>query len=253
MKRIITLVISLSFGHFNYAQSGKIIYDVKQNMEVIFGGEVEVKNLPDGMAEMFSEPQNFSKELLFHDGVSLYRDKKGEEMEDLNYSSDDGSIEIRIFQEEVPEILYVDHHSSKIIHQKGIMGKPFVIKDSFENLPWKITSEKVKFLNYECIKATYEEDDKLIVAWFTPEIAPYLGPSKYHSLPGTILLLNINDGETEFKAREIIKDDFSSEINAPKKGKKVSQKEYDEIKLEKEKEMREQMGNMEKRIEIDNH
>lgn len=171
-------------------------------------------------------------------------------MEDLNFKSDDGSIEIKIARDQVEDVLYVDHNSKSKIHQTGIMGKPFIIKDNLDKLPWKITTEKVKYLDYECTKAVYEDGDRIVVAWFTPQIAPFIGPGKYHSLPGTILLLNVNDGETEFKAREVVMEDVSKEIEAPKKGKKVTQEEYDKIKEEKEKEMMEQMGNMTKRVEI---
>ncbi len=250
MKNIITIVIALGFGQFNYAQSGRITYDVTQKLQIMLGGEEEDPGLPEGMADMFPDEQTYSKELLFQDGITLYRDKKGEEMEDLNFKSDDGSIEIKIARDETEDILYVDHSKKEKIHQTGIMGKPFIIKDDLDKLPWKITNEKVKYLDYECTKAVYEEDDKIVVAWFTPQIAPFIGPGKYHSLPGTVLLLNINDGETEFKAREVVMEDVSSEIKAPKKGKKVSQEEYDKIKEEKEKEMMEQMGNMTKRVEI---
>lgn len=77
-----------------------------------------------------------------------------------------------------------------------------------------------------------------ITAWYTPEIPISQGPENYYGLPG--LILEISDGKTTVLCSKVvlnIKD--KKEIKAPKKGKPVTQAEYDKIVKEKMEEMRE--------------
>lgn len=83
-----------------------------------------------------------------------------------------------------------------------------------------------------------ENQNKEIVAWYTPEIPVSNGPGEYWGLPG--LILEVSAGNTAILCSKIIinpKDKI--EIEAPKKGKVVSQEEYDEIMADKMKEMQE--------------
>lgn len=252
MRTFISIFITCCFGSFTFGQSGIITYQVEQKLEITMDGDGEA-GLSAAFKSMMPESQSFTKELLFNNNISLFRDQKGGESGDLELSSEDGSIQIKLStRDEVGEELYLDHNSKKKFHKKGIMGKPFIINDDLTKLNWKITTEKVKYLDYVCLKAIFEDGDNLVVAWFTPEIAPNLGPDKYHSLPGTILLLNINDGFTEYRATEIILQPLNEKLEKPSKGKKVSQEEFDEIKAEKDAEMQEMTGNRMKKIEIRN-
>ena len=75
-----------------------------------------------------------------------------------------------------------------------------------------------------------------ITAWYTPQIPVSTGPGNYHGLPG--LILEVNDGTETVVCNKIIlnpKDDI--DISEPKKGKEVTQSEFDEIMKKKMKEM----------------
>jgi len=77
-----------------------------------------------------------------------------------------------------------------------------------------------------------------IIAWYTPEIPVNQGPENYWGLPG--LILEVNDGRTTILCSKIVlnaKDKV--EIKPSKKGKVVSQKEYDETVIKKMEEFRE--------------
>ncbi|MCB0442777.1 MAG: GLPGLI family protein [Flavobacterium sp.] len=77
-----------------------------------------------------------------------------------------------------------------------------------------------------------------ITAWYTPDIPINQGPENYWGLPG--LILEVSDGKTVILCSKVVlntKD--KKEIKAPKRGKEVSQAEYDKIVLEKMTEMRE--------------
>ena len=80
--------------------------------------------------------------------------------------------------------------------------------------------------------------EKVITAWYTPEIPVSQGPGKYWGLPG--LILEVNDGRSAILCTKIVLNpDEKIEIKEPAKGKKVNQKEYDEILSEKMEEMSE--------------
>lgn len=144
------------------------------------------------------------------------------------------------------------------VSEKDIFGKEFLVQDSLPKWEWKLESETKKIGNYTCHKATilipvseedlkaYEENkkfqannkttfiqiqepkEKIITAWYTPEIPVSQGPDEYWGLPG--LILEVNDGKKMALCSKIILNPKEkSEIKRPKKGKKVNQKEFEEI------------------------
>ena len=83
-----------------------------------------------------------------------------------------------------------------------------------------------------------EMTERIITAWYTPQIPVSNGPAKYQGLPG--LILEIHDGKlTIICSQIVINPEEKVEIVEPSKGKKVSQEEYDGIMDEKTKEMME--------------
>jgi len=78
----------------------------------------------------------------------------------------------------------------------------------------------------------------IVTAWYTPEIPVNQGPENYWGLPG--LILEINDGRTTILCSKIVLNaKEKAEIKPSKKGKVVSQKEYDETVIKKMEEFRE--------------
>ena len=162
---------------------------------------------------------------------------------------------------------------------KEFMGKEFLVKDALPQLEWKMESETKVVGGYTCYKATAvkpvdgsdfrnmrakdetKKDDKkeekekstnfmdgfempkeiLITAWYTPEIPVNQGPEGYWGLPG--LILEVNDGKTIILCSKVVMNaKEKAEIKAPKVGKEVTKKEYDEIVTAKMKEMQEMGG-----------
>ena len=88
-----------------------------------------------------------------------------------------------------------------------------------------------------CQEAVCYKDDKKIIAWFTPAIPISSGPLDYGNLPGMILEVDIAEGTRLITATSIDKEPIEvSNMVKPKKGKKVSQEEFDKIMEEKMKE-----------------
>ncbi len=157
---------------------------------------------------------------------------------------------------------YKDFKKKQYITDLDIFGKEFLVTDVLEKFDWKITNEQKKIGIYTCSKAeimipvtaeeikNYDElkkkqesnttsffvlsepKEKSIEAWYTMEIPVSNGPGKYWGLPG--LILEIHEGETTFLCSKIVLNtEEKIEIKAPKNGKKVSQKEYNEIEKKK--------------------
>lgn len=158
---------------------------------------------------------------------------------------------------------------------KEFMGKDFLVKDSLIRYNWKMDGETRVIGGYNCFKATAvieasktdfrnfrpkKNDDKNddskktdgkktnffdqidmpkeinITAWYTTDIPVSQGPEGYWGLPG--LILEVNDGKTTILCSKIVLNPKDKvEINAPNKGKVVTQKEYDETVTNKMQEL----------------
>lgn len=78
----------------------------------------------------------------------------------------------------------------------------------------------------------------VVTAWYSPDIPINQGPENYWGLPG--LILEVSDGKTVILCSKIvINPKEKKEIKAPKKGKLVTQSEYDKIVGDKMEEWRE--------------
>ena len=202
-------------------------------------------DLPDGidLSGMIPESQSFNKELLFDQGKAIYRDSKTNENTDQEFTSDDGSLQIKFETTNEEDILFTDLKEKKSVHKRDLMGKAFLVEDIIKKTKWKLTGEKLKYLGYECQKAISTDGEKEIIAWFTPQIPVQHGPSSFNQLPGMVLMITTADQSMEIKATEIVLgSEFSEDIKMPTKGKKVSNEEFIEISEEKMKEMQEMMG-----------
>lgn len=172
------------------------------------------------------------------------------------------------------DILYKNTKEDRYTSSNETFGKLFLIQDELQKHDWKLENETKNIGEYTCHKATKtftrkesvssfssfsingkdkdKDKDKeekkepetkevtvTVTAWYTPQIPVSTGPDIYHGLPG--LILEVNDGRTTTVCSKIEinpKDGF--DINEPKKGKKVNQKEYDEIIKKKTEEQMEQ-------------
>ncbi|MGQ2982750.1 GLPGLI family protein [Flavobacterium sp.] len=149
------------------------------------------------------------------------------------------------------------------ISENDMYGKEFLVTDTLTKYDWKLENETKKIGNYTCYKATHtikavplteeekkrreekkvnilgdaEPKDLVITAWYAPEIPVSHGPGNYWGLPG--LILEVSDNNRQILCTKVIlnpKEKF--EVKAPKKGQKVTQKEFTEIMNKKGEEMR---------------
>lgn len=172
---------------------------------------------------------------------------------------------------------YKDVKAKSYTVDKEFMGKEFLVVDSLPKLNWKLEQETKQIGGYNCFKATavkqasktdfrnfrpknndkkdeakktsgdtktnFEDNFEIpkeitVTAWYTPEIPVNQGPENYWGLPG--LILEVNDGKTVILCSKIVLNaKEKAEIKPSKKGKVVSQKEYDETVIKKMEEFRE--------------
>jgi GLPGLI family protein len=121
--------------------------------------------------------------------------------------------------------------------QASVMGKSFLITDSLKKINWKLTGEGKQINKMNCQKATTTVGKYDVEAWFALEIPVSSGPANYWGLPGLIIELKEKGGRT-FTFKEF-KDEKPSDdqLMMSTEGKKVSQKEYEEILAQKTKEL----------------
>ncbi|HET9053942.1 MAG TPA: GLPGLI family protein, partial [Cyclobacteriaceae bacterium] len=78
-----------------------------------------------------------------------------------------------------------------------------------------------------------------VTAWYTDQIRPSLGPERYNTLPGTVLALDVNNGERVIVARNIeLRELKKGELKTPEAGTTVTQAEFQKIQEEQMERMR---------------
>ena len=231
MKVIVTVLLAL-LPIAAFAQQGTVTYTeaVKLNIE-----------LPPEMAEMAKDmpsSQTSTKALLFTESASLMKDAPAEEDEASSFEGHGDNVSFKMKFETDESEIYHNMDSGDLVEKRSFMGRTFRISGGDDNLQWKLTGEQSEFLGYACQKAIAMDDTVEVVAWFTPEIPVSAGPAEFFGLPGLVLVVDVDSGQRTYTATKVSLDDVDAgEIIPPKKGKKVTQEEFQEIFDEKMAEM----------------
>lgn len=277
MKTLFFTSIILFFSYSSFSQNFQgIAYYSSQTKMKDFNFSMEGMT-PDVKAEMMNKLKKaFEKSyiLTFTKNESIFQEE--EKLAAPKPTS--GGVHVESgFSEKNSSKLYKDFKKKLYVTDLDIFGKEFLVTDELEKFHWKVTNEQKKIGNYSCNKAQiiipvsakeieeYEElkkkqesnstnffilsepKERIIEAWYTMEIPVSNGPGKYWGLPG--LILELHEGETTFLCSKIVlNSEDKIEIKAPKNGKKVSQKEFDEIEEKKLKSMTNDNGVIEIRM-----
>lgn len=239
MKIFSTIVIlSVTLNVFAQNTKGTIIYEEKFNIHKQMTGErAQYK-------DFVPEFRTTDMILVFDENSARYADKSivtGEEEVITEEQS-----RFAMFKSMIPKNeFFTDFKKDKFIEFREFLGREFLIEnDEVEQIAWKILPEQKEINGYICSLAEFtNKEDQVVQAWFTPQIPVSIGPSTYNKLPGLILEVNINDGDLIISPKEITLGEVNEDyLIAPKKGKKVSKDEFQEIVKEKMQEMRESGG-----------
>lgn len=254
MKTTLLLTLALFFtANICLAQHFEGIATYKTDRKVDL--DMEGDGMNDAMKDQIAAQlrKQFQKEytLTFNKNESLY-----EEVESLNAPAPQATGGINIVISGGSDILYRDVINKQYTTKTEISGKEFLILDTLEKPAWTFEKETRNIGNYTCLKATRSreviekqmtsESDSLIevtklvttTAWYTLDLPVQHGPSDYWGLPG--LILQVEDGDlTVLCSKIVLNPKEEIVIEAPTKGKKVTQAEFDEIREKKNAEMME--------------
>jgi len=206
------------------ATEGVINYEVKIDMHRRIPKERE------NMKAMMPQFRTENYQLFFNANESMYKKVEEDSEEEMSSTNGGGGVQIRMMTPK--QEVYLDNGSQERIMLREFMGKEYLVGDTLKVAPWKFGTETKTIQGYECKQAYYTDDSRPeqkleITAWYTDKIRPFLGPERYQSLPGTILAVDINNGERVFVARAV---EFRSlkknELKKPVKGTKISDAEF---------------------------
>lgn len=191
-------------------------------MSMMGGGGTHYKNVKEQQYTVDKEA--FGKEFLIIDSLPKYEWKlEGESRQIGNYTCFKATAVVPIDESDFRNFRFRGGNNEKENAEEKAKDST---KTSTTNLmdQWEMPKEKI------------------ITAWYTPEIPINQGPENYWGLPG--LILEVNDGKTIILCSKIVLNSKEKvEIKAPTKGKKVTQEEFDETMKKKMEEMREMWRN----------
>lgn len=247
MKKIVLTSIVIFTLLTSKAQNfqGKAFYQTKRSFSMKLDSTQVYDDLQKQLQEMIRKQFEKIFILSFNKNESVY--KQQEKLEKPKPSTSGIIVEIG----GASDVLYKNTKEKTYTKSEENFGKKFLIKDSLQPLVWELTNESKKIGNYQCMKAKsikliddYDDDhnkkenqkEVKIVAWYTPEIPISNGPDFFGGLPG--LILELHEGKMNYVCNKIVMNPSKKvDIKAPKKGKKMNQKEYDKLMDKKQKEI----------------
>lgn len=201
-----------------------------------------VEGLDSAMLAAFPKERSVEKDLYYTPGASLYRPAPPKiASEDVRMDNEQGGIVINM--EEPEESVYTDLEAKKVIEQRDLMGRKFLIEKPLETPQWKLTGKQKMILNYMCQEALIQDSVQTISVWFAPQLQVASGPGVFLGFPGMVLEVEMNDGDFRLTAINIDPAAFDPGLIAcPKEGKKVTEEKFRAMVEEKQREMQEQYG-----------
>jgi GLPGLI family protein len=226
VARFSALFFFIAYSNLS-SQSGSGI--VKFKHTVFF----EFENMP---ADMPKSSESFTR-LVFNGPESIY--EKDPDIKIEVNENDNTPRMFRRMRERSNKTTYKNLEKSIALENLNLFGKDFLITDSIENFKWKVSAGEQKIIaGYTCMKASYKDSLSNIVVFFTPQIPKKFGPDKFGNLPG--IILEVQSAQTHIIATEIKLE--ATEIKVPTKGDKMTRKEFEKLREEKTKEMRQMWG-----------
>lgn len=235
MKKILSIVVMSAFCFspgYGQVKEGRIVYERKMDM---------YRRLEDpGMKSMIPQFNVTKAELLFSADESLWRNIKEEEDIRDQAGEDHDRPVVRMRFGGGDDQTYKDYGSQKMIEQREMGPKKYIIEDSFPHQSWKLEEDTLRIKGFLCRKATTtgkagpgaarSSEGTPVIAWYAEDIQSPSGPEFYGGLPGLILQLDINGGEMVLTAVELtIQGMDKGVVKAPVDGKKITRAAFQKM------------------------
>jgi GLPGLI family protein len=258
--KVLVLALSLLITKVSAQDfQGIATYKSKRKVEVKLDSTQMNSEMQQKMMDMLKKQFEKTYILTFNKEESVYKEE-----ESLAPPQPSG-MQVVVAIAGGSDILYKNTKDRRYTNQNDLFGKIFLIKDQIKPRDWNLESETKNIGEYTCFKATTTterekreggisingdrdlgaDENKMpimetiaITAWYAPQIPVNTGPGNYQGLPG--LILEVNDGtETLVCSKIVLNPEDKVKISEPKKGKEVTQAEFDEIMKRKMEEMSE--------------
>jgi GLPGLI family protein len=243
-------------------KEGRIVYERTIQLPV------RMFNADPNIAAQLPKTRTDQFELLFGNNQSLWQYLPSASNEDPGSFSGNGVV-LR-FAAGTNDVSYCNFDKGTRTDQREIMERNYVVLDSIRKGDWKLTDETKTIFNYTARKAigrrigtraqmTMENgqmkremiaDTSVVIAWFSTDIPVPLAPGTdmQGQLPGAVLELDLNNGQTVYKALEISPKVSVGKIKEPKDGKKITAAEFEKERERLMEEMRKNMPGGERRV-----
>lgn len=176
----------------NFAQTGKIVFERKINLEKRFAF---IEDDDQWLAEFLEQNKYKTEifELYFNDTCSMFK------FQDLEDEIDEDSWAT------YKNTVYQNFNSDRRVALVSMWGDEVVVNvDSMQVRKWQITDSKRMIGKYQCRKAIWQMNDSTkIYAWYSIDVLLPTGPEGFGGLPGTILGLATEDGGVVYFAKSV--------------------------------------------------
>jgi GLPGLI family protein len=247
MKKIF-LSTCLLTGLFASAQmkEGKVVYERTMTMQMR-NMNINGATINGGGNGNAPQVRKSHFELLFSNNQVLWQTLPTAE-ESGPITGTTASGQSFTFNIQVPnELSYYNIDAKKRVDRRELFEREFIVEDSIRSLSWKLSDETKTILGHPVRKATSQRiatrtmttmqngemqrrevtDTSQIIAWFATDIPVSAGPQEFQGqLPGLILELDMNKGRNVYTAIEISPKVNVAAIKEPKKGKRLTEKEF---------------------------
>ena len=240
MKRLIILlgiIVCMAAANIVFGQTeGVITYETKVNLHRRIPPEREA------MKAMIPEFRTSKEQLFFKGSESLHKPVIEDTEEDMASSNPHGGGAVVRMQIPTSET-YLNRETQERVVQQEFQGKMYLVEDTLKVSPWKFGTETKTIQGYECRQAYYTDESRPgqkvdVTAWYTDKIGPFLGPERFHSLPGTVLAVDINAGERVIVAQKVeMRSLKKNELKKPTEGEKTTAVAYRKMVDEQMKKM----------------
>ncbi len=216
---------------FSQIQQGVIHYEVTTDIH---------RSLPEDRQELKAMIPQYNTQnylLYFNPLKSLYQEKPQEDLAPRRG--------MRMMMGSAKTEIYVNRPTNERTTFQELMGRNYLIMDTLEIIPWKFGSEQLEVADYVCMMAWYTDTvaNQEITAWFAPQLPPFMGPDRFTTLPGTVLAVDINNGEKVWVARDIqAREVNEEELIKPSRGEPITRAQFNELIQEQRERMNQRGG-----------
>jgi GLPGLI family protein len=232
----LVLLMGIVFSVSGQPSQGVITYEVRMDVH---------RSLPADRQELKAMIPQFRIEnyqLFFTPAASLYKAKEEE-----TPSTVGGGGGMRMMMRMPKSETFIDRESRERTVFQDMLGRNFLIVDTMGIEPWKFGNEQMEIAGYMCLMAWFTDTvaKQEVTAWFAPQLPPFMGPDKYVTLPGTVLAVDINNGERVWVARQIeAREVKPAEVRKPSRGDKMTREEFNKFVEEQMQRMNPGGGNI---------